>query len=84
MGRILGAKVIAIAGSQEKCEVLERGFGVEKALNYESLSFQEELAAIGGIDVFFDNVGGEILDFVFTRMNRFGRIVSCGTLLDTF
>lgn len=78
MGVILGARVIAIAGSAEKCTVLKRDLGVEKALNYKSSTFKEELTAVGLIDVFFDNVGGEILDFVFTRINQFGRIVSCG------
>ena len=78
MGKIFGARVIAISGSQEKCEILEREFGVDKAVNYRSPTFCEELERLGRFDVFFDNVGGEILDFVMTRMNQFGRIVCCG------
>lgn len=78
MGKILGAKVIALAGSSEKCDVLEQEFGVHKALNYKSPTFQEDLAALAPFDVFFDNVGGEILNIAMTRMNQFGRIVMCG------
>ncbi|TCD64821.1 hypothetical protein EIP91_003602 [Steccherinum ochraceum] len=80
MGKLLGARVIAIAGSPLKCEVLEREFGVDKALNYKAPTFYDDLKAIGGIDVYFDNVGGEMLDFVMTQMKQFGRIVACGTI----
>ena len=78
MGKILGARVLGIAGSQGKCDFLEKELGVDKAVNYKSPTFKEDLTALGEIDVFFDNVGGEILDFVLTRMREFGRIVVCG------
>lgn len=52
---------------------------MEKALNYKSPTFQEDFkAAVGYLDVFFDNVGGEILDLALSRLNKHARIVLCG------
>jgi hypothetical protein len=59
LGKRGGAKVIAIAGSQDKCEWLEKELGVDKALNYKSPGFYEDFRKVGYLDVFFDNVGGE-------------------------
>ncbi|KAH9928282.1 alcohol dehydrogenase [Fomitopsis serialis] len=79
IGKQKGAKVYAIAGSQEKCEWLEKELGVDKALNYKSPTFHDEFKKhVGFFDVFFDNVGGEILDFSLTRMKKNARIVLCG------
>jgi NADPH-dependent curcumin reductase CurA len=58
LGKQAGAKVIAIAGSNEKCAWLEKELGVHKALNYKSETFYKEWKAEGYFDVFFDNVGG--------------------------
>ena len=71
----------AIAGSPEKCAWLEKEIGVEKALNYKSPTFYDDFKKIGYIDVYFDNVGGEILNFVLTRLNMRARIVLCGKWL---
>ena len=68
-----GARVVGIA-SGGKLDVL-RGLGFE-ALDRRAL----DLKAVGGIDVYFDNVGGPLLDAVLPRMNAHGRIVCCGTL----
>lgn len=54
----MGAKVIAIAGSDEKCAWLEEELGVDKALNYKSDKFYKDWKAQGYLDVYFDNVGG--------------------------
>jgi hypothetical protein len=71
--------VIAIAGGPEKCCWLENELGVDLALDYKSSDFHERFKKEAGfVDVYFDNVGGEILNFVMTRMNRKGRIVICG------
>ena len=78
IGKKQGAKVYAIAGSPEKCAWLEKEIGVEKALNYKSPTFYDDFKKIGYIDVYFDNVGGEILNFVLTRLNMRARIVLCG------
>lgn len=59
LGKKAGAKVYAIAGSQDKCDWLEKEIGVDKAFNYKSPNFRKEFKQAGFVDVFFDNVGGE-------------------------
>ncbi|PCH42185.1 NAD(P)-binding protein [Wolfiporia cocos MD-104 SS10] len=77
----VGAKVYAIAGTPEKCAWLENDLGVDKALNYKSPTFHEDfINSVGYFDIFFDNVGGEILDFALTRMNTHARVITCGTI----
>ena len=54
---------------------------MDKALNYKSPKFRQEFKdAVGYLDVFFDNVGGDILDLALTRLNRYARVVLCGEL----
>src|SRR4051794_40489447 len=79
MGIKAGAEVYAIAGTSEKCAWLENELGVKKALNYKSADFKKSLNDIGYVDVYFDNVGGEILDLVLKRLKKGARIVLCGT-----
>lgn len=80
IGKKLGAKIIAIAGSDEKCQWLEKELGVDKALNYKAPTFKEDfIESVGHFDVFFDNVGGSILNLALTRMALRARIVLCGT-----
>ncbi|PYH92934.1 NAD(P)-binding protein, partial [Aspergillus ellipticus CBS 707.79] len=73
--------VIGIAGSEEKCRWVER-LGADVCLNYKKESFEEDLwkATEGFVDVYFDNVGGKILDLMLLRVKRFGRIAACGTI----
>lgn len=79
IGKKLGAKVYAIAGSQDKCEWLEKDLGVEKAFNYKSPTFHADFRqAVGYLDVYFDNVGGDMLNFMLTRLKMKARIVLCG------
>lgn len=79
IGKQRGAKVYALAGTADKCEWLEDEIGVDKAFNYKSPTFREDFVNIVGfLDVFFDNVGGEILDFALSRLNKNARIVLCG------
>jgi hypothetical protein len=80
LGKKAGAKVIAIAGSDEKCAWLEKELGVDKALNYKSETFYQDWKSLGYLDVYFDNVGGSILDFALTRLNKGARIVLCGAI----
>ncbi|KAL3443330.1 hypothetical protein BJX65DRAFT_320691 [Aspergillus insuetus] len=78
--KIIGCKrVIGIAGSDEKCRWVET-LGADVCINYKKGTFKEDLtkATEGFVEVFFDNVGGDILDFMFTRMKRNGRIAACG------
>lgn len=76
----MGLKVVAIAGSDEKLEWLRKEIGVDVAINYKAPDFREQIYAAGYADVYFDNVGGEILNLMLTRMAMRGRIVLCGTL----
>jgi len=78
IGKLHGLKVIAIAGSDDKCAWLENELGVDKALNYKSPTFVEDMGKTGYLDVMFDNVGGDILDFCLTRLNKGARIVLSG------
>ncbi|EGW33315.1 uncharacterized protein SPAPADRAFT_60653 [Spathaspora passalidarum NRRL Y-27907] len=79
---ILGAKVVGITGSDEKCKFVE-GLGADLCVNYNNPKYKDQITEFVGkdfIDVYFDNVGGEILSFVLTRMKKFGRVVACGAI----
>jgi len=79
LGKQMGAKVYAIAGTKDKCDWLEQECGVEKAFNYKSPTFYEDFKkTVGYLDVYFDNVGGDMLDFMLTRLKKYARIVLCG------
>ena len=76
-------KVIAMAGTDEKCRWVER-LGADVCLNYKSADFRERLnaATAGFVEVYFDNVGGEMLDLMLTKMKVGGRIAACGVIAD--
>ena len=79
IGKLYGARVIGIAGTDEKCKWLRDELKIDATLNYKSASFHEDFKnVVGYLDVFFDNVGGSILDFALTRLNRGARITLCG------
>jgi len=83
IGKLKGAKVIALAGADDKCKWLEEELGVDRAVNYKSPDFKTEFRdAVGYLDVFFDNVGGDILDLALTRLNKNARIALCGGISD--
>jgi NADPH-dependent curcumin reductase len=82
IGKIKGCRVIGIAGSEEKCHWLKDELGFDAAINYKTESVLESLQqhCPNGIDVYFDNVGGEILDAVLSLINLRARIVLCGLI----
>ena len=83
IGKILGCRVVGLAGTDEKITLLKSEFGFDEALNYKTTpELKQAIAAAcpDGIDVYFDNVGGEISDDVMAAMNRFGRVVVCGAI----
>lgn len=85
IGKKIGAKVIAIAGSTDKCEWLEKDLGVDKALNYKSPTFREDFKnTVGYLDVYFDNVGGDILNLALSRLKKNARVIMCGTCMDFY
>lgn len=82
MARIRGCRTVGVAGSDEKCNLLTGKLGFDVALNRKSSEFRLEFkqACSGGIDIYFDNTGGEILGGALRQMNRHGRIVCCGVV----
>jgi len=82
IGKAIGCRVVGIAGSREKCDWLIEDLGFDAALDYKSEAVGPALRRLcpAGIDVYFDNVGGEILDAAMGQMNLNGRIVECGLI----
>ncbi|MBW4617289.1 MAG: NADP-dependent oxidoreductase [Desmonostoc vinosum HA7617-LM4] len=82
IGKIKGCRVVGIAGSEEKCRWLKDELGFDAAINYKTESVLESLQqhCPDGIDVYFENVGGEILDAVLKLINLRARIVLCGLI----
>lgn len=79
---ILGCEAWGIAGGAEKCRFLTEQLGIAGAVDYKSGNVGKQLDGAGGFDVYFDNVGGPLLDEVLLRMNHYGRIAVCGLLAD--
>ncbi|MFN8112231.1 MAG: NADP-dependent oxidoreductase [Solirubrobacterales bacterium] len=77
-----GARVVGIAGGPDKCALLTDRLGFDAAVDYKAGDWREQLAAAtpDGIDVDFENVGGEIMEAVFARINIRARIALCGLI----
>jgi len=84
VAKILGARVVGIAGGPEKCAWLTDELGFDAAVDYKASDWREQLKAAtpGGIDVNFENVGGEIMEAVFARLKIGGRVALCGLISD--
>ena len=82
IARNLGASAVGIAGSAAKCELLTSRLGYRAAINYREQDVEQEIARAlpDGMDVFFDNVGGEILDAGLAHLRRHARVVLCGAI----
>jgi len=82
LGKILGLRVVGIAGGPAKCDWVVKELGFDACIDYKTGSVKDGLKehCPQGVDVYFDNVGGEILDAVLTRINRKARIVICGAI----
>ncbi len=82
MAKISGCRAVGVAGTDEKCSMLTAELGFDAAVNYRSDGFRDEFKAAcdGGIDIYFDNTGGEILGGALRRMKPHGRIVCCGVV----
>ncbi|CAJ2502387.1 Uu.00g097810.m01.CDS01 [Anthostomella pinea] len=81
--KLLGAKrVVGIAGSDEKCAWVVEQLGAHACVNYKSATFLADLKAAtpDEVDVYFDNVGGAVLDAMLTRMKRAGTVAVCGAV----
>ena len=82
IAKIKGCRVIGIAGGAEKCRMIVDEFGFDAAIDYKHDDLHAALKqhCPKGIDVYFDNVGGEILDAALTRLALHARIVICGAI----
>lgn len=82
IGKIKGCRVVGIAGSDEKCDWITNELGFDAAINYKTENVSQSLSrhCPDGIDIYFDNVGGEILETVLDQINLHARIVLCGMI----
>ena len=82
MAKIKGCRVVGIAGGAAKCDWVVKELGFDACIDYKGGSVKDGLKehCPKGVDVYFDNVGGEILDTVLTRINRKARIIICGAI----
>ena len=82
IAKIKGCRVVGIAGGQEKCRWLTSELGFDAAVDYKDGPVFKALkaAAPDGIDIYFDNVGGDILEACLAQMNNRGRIACCGAI----
>jgi len=82
IAKIKGCRAVGIAGGPDKCRYVTQQLGFDACVDYKAGRLGDDLkaAAPKGIDVYFENVGGEILDTVLLQMNLFGRIPVCGLI----
>jgi len=82
IGRIHGCRVVGIAGSDDKCQWIKDELGFDAAINYKHPGWKQQLAAAtpNGVDIDFENVGGQIMQAVLDRMNLHGRVILCGLI----
>ena len=84
LAQIQGARVIGLAGTDEKCQYVQDRLHFQHCFNYRSANWMSELAETTpqGIDCLFENVGGVAFDSVLERMNAFSRIALCGLIAE--
>lgn len=83
IAKIHGCRVVGISGSDEKIKLLKEKYGFDDAINYKTITDLKSAiskACTKGVDVYFDNVGGEISDAVISNINFHARIVLCGQI----
>jgi NADPH-dependent curcumin reductase CurA len=82
LAKIKGCRVVGIAGGPAKCEWVVKELGFDACIDYKAGNVKDDLReqCPKGVDVYFDNVGGEILDIVLTRLARKARIIICGAI----
>ena len=82
LAKIKGCRVVGIAGGADKCAWVVNELGFDACIDYKNGDVKAGLKqhCPGGVDIYFDNVGGDILDTVLTRINRKARIIICGAI----
>jgi NADPH-dependent curcumin reductase CurA len=82
LGKIAGCRVVGLAGGKQKCDYVTKELGFDVCVDYKAGNLYRDLkeACPKGIDIYFDNVGGETLDTVLRLVNTFARIIICGRI----
>ena len=83
IGKIMGMHVVGIAGTDEKIEMMKSDFGYDAGINYKTTDNMVQAiakACPNGVDVYFDNVGGDISEAVLYNINKFSRTIVCGAI----
>ena len=82
VAKIKGCRVVGIAGGKEKCDYLINELGFDAAIDYKNENVKKAIKTTcpDGVDIYFDNVGGDILDAALARINKKARIVICGAI----
>lgn len=85
IGKIMGCNVVGITGTDEKAKLLKSKFKFDNAINYKTSKDLKEAiqnSCPNGVDIYFDNVGGEISDAVLANINKYARLPVCGYISD--
>jgi len=84
LAKLQGCRAVGIAGGSAKCEFVVKQLGFDAAVDYKTGDLNENLKAAtpDGIDCYFENVGGQVLDAVLRRLNPFSRIALCGLIAE--
>ena len=82
LAKIYGCRAIGFAGGKAKCDYVVNELGFDACIDYKATGFQETFKAAtpDGVDIVFENVGGEVFDASLARMNAFGRVAVCGLI----
>jgi NADPH2:quinone reductase len=82
IGKARGARVVGTAGAASKCDRVVRGFGFDVCVNYRDVDWRDQLDAAtpDGVDVIFENVGGQVFEHLLDRLNVGARIALCGLI----
>jgi len=83
IGKMKGCRVVGIAGSEEKCRWMTDQVGIDACVNYKkaiNLARSIKSACPGGVDIYIDNVGGEMLDSVLLNINKYAKVILCGAI----
>jgi NADPH-dependent curcumin reductase CurA len=80
LAKAKGCRVVGIAGSDEKCKLVVEKFGFDACINYKAKDWPEQLKAAcpDGVHVYFDNVGGPVLDTITAQLALYGKVIMCG------
>jgi NADPH-dependent curcumin reductase CurA len=84
LAKLQGCRAVGIAGGKSKCDYVVKELGFDACVDYKAGNLQDDLKAATpeGIDCYFENVGGELMDAAFRRLNPYSRVALCGLIAD--